>query len=182
MMRKMLLIGILTFGAAFPASAQDSSDRFSGFALYSGTEAVGTFSEGSATKTVGGFAGASWSHGRLYTAVEAQAAIGLGFAEDLGSAFEPHRTASLSALAGVHASPNLILYGRIGAAYAHLRARRAGTIDHEHATGLRLGVGADYRITPNYRLRSELGRNYLGGVDAERLEQTEIRFALVRRF
>ncbi len=183
MMKEMVLGLFMATIAGGSAIAEDTV--FNGF--YSGTEAVGTFStsdtgEGSGQKTVGGFLGASWSNGALYGAVEAEVAIGLGFEEDLSEAYEPHRTASISAIAGVQATDNLIVFGRVGVQAAQVRARRGDDVQSRKASGLRLGIGADYAIAPGIRLRAEVGRSYLSGVNIEEMESTEIRLGLINQF
>ncbi|MEO0959342.1 MAG: outer membrane beta-barrel protein [Pseudomonadota bacterium] len=181
MIRNLSFALLAVFGIAGQALADGGI--FTRF--YSGTEATGSIgrgSEASSLKTVGGFLGASRTDGQLYSAVEGEVAIGLGFEEDLSSDFEPQRAASLSAIAGVHATQDLVLFGRVGVEYAQLRARRGGEVRTRRAAGLRLGIGADYAFTPGFRVRAEVGRSFFGSVDSDHMEQTEIRIGLINQF
>lgn len=176
-LRILIVMAYLVSGLSVQAQDRQLLHFYAG-AVTGGSSLSIDGSSGDTSLDAGGIAGVSWRNQILYTALEAE--VSTSIISPSSNTVTKSTGASISVLAGFMAQSNLALFGRVG--FEHDQFEFGSSSTTESASGLRLGIGADYGLNRNLRVRAEIGRSFLNGAFADELRDTEMRFALIHQF
>ncbi|MEM1266980.1 MAG: outer membrane beta-barrel protein [Pseudomonadota bacterium] len=126
--------------------------------------------------------GLSWSDGVVFGALEAERRSAQVQAWPVGTAQRIDRSSTLSIVAGVHASPNVLLFGRVGFERARIAQGIGMGAGSYRTEGMRYAFGADYSIGEEFWLRAEVAQSRLENADVAGAEDMGMRLAFIRRF
>lgn len=126
--------------------------------------------------------GLSWSDGVVFGALEAERRSAQVQAWPVGTAQRIDRSSTLSIVAGFHASPNILLFGRVGFERAKVAQGVGLGAGSFRTDGMRYAFGADYSIGEQFWLRAEVAQSRLENADVPGAEDMGMRLAFIRRF